>query len=123
MAKVERGVVKPPNQELQGLAATRSHAPSTGSPAFSGSNSSLHSSDPGGSADLTRQASPVAPVSVRFNVENACMAQPPAAIEPGKSAVPVNPFLASGTGIARAVPIDDDAKQVLSDPFAFPGRL
>ncbi len=27
MAKVERGVVKPPNQELQGLAATRSATP------------------------------------------------------------------------------------------------
>ena len=50
-------------------------------------------------------------MSLRFNVDNACMPQPPAAIEPGKGAVPVNPFLASGPGIARAVPIDDDAKQ------------
>ena len=63
MAKVERGVVKPPNQELQGLAATRSHAPRAGMPATRGPNSTA-CGDPGGSADLTRQPSPVAPVSL-----------------------------------------------------------
>ena len=39
------------------------------------------------------------------------MPQPSSAIDPGKGAVPVNPFVASGPGIARAVAIDDDAKQ------------
>ena len=102
MAKVERGVVKPPNQELQGLAATRSQAPRAGGPAARGSNSSILAGDPGGSADLTRLPSPVPPMSHRFNVDDAKMPQPPAAIEPGKGAVPVNPFLASGPGIARA---------------------
>ena len=95
MAKVERGVVKPPNQELQGLAATRSHAPRAGAPATRGPN---HAPLQGGSADLTRQPSPVAPASCRFNVDDARMPQPPSAIEPGKGDVPVNPFLVSGPG-------------------------
>ena len=112
MAKVERGVVKPPNLELQGLAATRSaRAASRACLRSRGPNSALHAGDPGGSADLTRQPSPVAPVSHRFNVDDARMPQPPAAIEPGKGAVPVNPFLASDPGIVRAIAIADDAKQ------------
>ena len=64
-----------------------------------GPNSTLHAGDPGGSADLTRQPSPVAPVNHRFNVDDARMPQPPAAVDPGKGAIPVNPFLASA-GIA-----------------------
>ena len=111
MANVERGVVKPPNQELQGLAATRSHTPRAGTPASRGPTSTLPSGGPGGSADLTRQPSAVKPVSVRFNVDDAAMPQPRAAIEPGRGAVPVNPFLPSGPVIARARPIADDAKQ------------
>jgi hypothetical protein len=107
MAKVDRGIVKPPNQELQGLAATRSHAPRGGTPAIPRPKPALQ----GGSADLTRQPSPVAPASCHFNVDSACMAQPPSAIEPGKGDVPVNPFLASGSAITRALPIIDDAKQ------------
>ncbi len=107
MAKVERGVVKPPNQELQGLAATRSHAPRAGMPATPEPTPALQ----GGSADLTRQPSPVAPARYHFNVDNARMPQPPSASEPGKGEVPVNPFLASGTGIARVLPIFDAAKQ------------
>jgi hypothetical protein len=107
MAKVERGIVKPPNQELQGLGATRSHAPRAEVPAMPPLKPALH----GGSADLTRQPSPVAPASCRFNVDNACMSQPPSAIEPGKGDVPVNPFLASGNAIIRTLPIIDDAKQ------------
>jgi hypothetical protein len=110
MAKVERGVVTPPNQELQGLSATRSRAPAAGGPASRKPPAAFYGSDPGGSADLTRQASPVAPASHRFDVDNAFMPQPPAATEPGKGAVPVNPFLASGPGLARSTTLPDDAK-------------
>ena len=106
MANVERGVVKPPNQELQGLAAIRSHAPRAGMAATPEHKTVLQ----GGSADLTRQPSPVAPPSTFFNVDNARMAQPPSAIDPGKGEVPINPFLASGPGIVRALPIIDYAK-------------
>ena len=107
MAKVDRGIVKPPNQELQGLAATRSHAPRAEMPAMPCPKPALQ----GGSADLTRQPSPVAAASCRFNVDNACMPQPPSAFEPGKGDVPVNPFLASGSAIIPGFPFIDDAKQ------------
>jgi hypothetical protein len=106
MTKVERGVVKAPNQELQGLAATRSHGPRAGMPAVPELKKALH----GGSADLTRQPSPVAPPSCRFDVDKARMPQPPAAFEPGKGEVPINPFLASASAIIRPLPIIDFAK-------------
>jgi hypothetical protein len=107
MAKVERGVVKPPNQEIQGLAATRSHTPRAGAPATPGSNAVLQ----GGSADLTRQQSPVASTSHCFNVDNARMPQPPSAIEPGNGVVPISPFAASSARVVQAIPIIDSAKQ------------
>jgi hypothetical protein len=99
MAKVERGVIKPPNQELQGLTATRSHTPRADTPASRRPNSKLHAGDPGGSADLTRQPSPVVAPGHRFNVDDARMPQPPAAIEPGKGAVPVDPIGLTSAGI------------------------
>ena len=123
MRKVERNVVKPPNQELQGLAATRSATPRAGAPEARGPNSALKAGDPGGSADLTRRPSPVAPLNQRFHVDESKMPQPPAAIEPGKGAIPVNPFLAGGPGLARAIPTDDDAEQTLRDPSTFPHRI
>jgi hypothetical protein len=110
MAKVERGVVKPPNQELQGLTATRSRTPRAGVPVTRGSNSQLHAGDPGGSADLTRQQSPVVQPSHRFNVDDARMPQPPAAIEPGKGAVPVNPIAGSSSRIDPIFTITDLVK-------------
>ena len=59
MAKVERGVVKPPNQELQGLAATRSaHAASRCRRGERVEFPRSATGNPGGSADLTRQAQP-----------------------------------------------------------------
>ena len=57
MAKVERSVVKPPNQELQGLAATRSTAPRAACRRRAGPNAPPDPAIPGGSADLTRQPS------------------------------------------------------------------
>jgi hypothetical protein len=111
MANVERGVVKPPNQQLQGLAATRSAVPPVAVPQLRSPNSALQAGDPGGSANLTRHASAVAPINQRFNVDHARMPQPQSAIEPGRGDIPINPFLASGPGIARAKSIPDDAKQ------------
>jgi hypothetical protein len=111
MANVERGVVKPPNQELQGLAATRSAAPRAGAAQTGGLNSTSRTGDPGGSADLARQPSAVAPLDQRFNVDKARMPQPAAAIEPGKGAVPVNPFHATDPNVVRANATVDDARQ------------
>jgi hypothetical protein len=58
---------------------------------------------------LAGQASPVKTPDHRFNVENAKMPQPPAAFEPGKGAVPVNPLVPGGPGINRAFPVADSA--------------
>jgi hypothetical protein len=110
MAKVERNVVKPPNQEFQGLSATRSHTPRASVPVTRGPNSKLHAGDAGGSADLTRQQSPVVLPSHRFNVDDARMPQPPAAIEPGKGAVPVDPSAAACSGIESIFTITDVLK-------------
>jgi hypothetical protein len=106
MAKVERGIVNPPNQEFQNLATTRSQAPRAEMPALPPPTPVLL----GGSADLTRQPSPVVPTSFRFNVDDARMPQPPSAFEPGKGDVPVDPSDACGSAIIRAFPFND-AKQ------------
>jgi hypothetical protein len=111
MANVERGVIKPPNLQLQGLAATRSAVPRAGEAQARGSNAAVRSGDPGGSADLTRQLSPVPPINQRFNVDDARMAQPAAKVDPGKGAVPVNPFRAAEPDVVRAIATRDDAKQ------------
>jgi hypothetical protein len=39
------------------------------------------------------------------------MPQPPAAVDPGKGAIPVNPFMASRPEVARVKSLPDDAKQ------------
>jgi hypothetical protein len=49
-----------------------------------------------GSAPLGGMASPVHLYDHRFDVSKAKMPQPPSAIEPGKGAVPVNPWDAEG---------------------------
>jgi hypothetical protein len=111
MANVERGVVKPPNQQLQGLAATRSAVPRAGEAHARGSNAAVRSGDPGGSADLTRQLSPVSPIDQRFNVDGARMPQPASKVDPGKGAVPVNPYRAPEPNIVKASATADDARQ------------
>ncbi len=113
MPNVERDVVKPANETGRaGARARNGFLPLTGSPA------TVHpSNEPGargdrrgGTADLTPHSSPVRVPDHRFNVENAKMPQPPSAVEPGKGAVPVNPFVPGGQGVNRAYPVADMAK-------------
>ena len=111
MAKAERNVVKPPNQELQGLASTRSAAPRPNAADSRGPNAAPYPGLAGGSADLTRQPSAVAPVNHRFDVDHAQMAQPAAAVDPGKGAIPVNPSPAARSAVAKAVWLPDDATE------------
>jgi hypothetical protein len=49
-----------------------------------------------GSAPLGGKASPVHPPNHRFDVGMAKMPQPPSAIEPGRGAIPINPWNGSG---------------------------
>lgn len=113
MPNVERDVVKPANKPGRaGARANNSFLPLAGDPpdAHPSNETGARGDRRGGSADLTPLASPVRTPDHRFNVENAKMPQPPSAFEPGKGAVPVNPFVPGGPGINRAYPEADMAK-------------
>jgi hypothetical protein len=108
----ERGVVRPPNQPgTAGNGANNSYLPLDRK---SGAvNHPIYRSGgdrPGGSADLAGQPSPVTPPNHRFDVRLAKMPQPPSAIEPGKGAVPVNPWAETGLP-NRAIPEPDIPRQ------------
>ncbi len=113
MANVERDVIKPPNQ--QGPAGSRA---ANGYMPLSRDPSPTHpSNEPGaagdrrgGSANLMGPPSPVKTPDHRFNVEDAKMPQPPAAVEPGKGAVPVIPGVPGGQGVNAVYPAADMAK-------------
>ena len=110
----QRDVVKPPNEgDFKGDRRTNGFLPlsGSGSPVTASNLSRFMHGDAGGSADLARHASPVVPANARFvDGDPGYTSQPDSAVEPGKGAVPVNPFLASGPGVARASRIADDAK-------------
>jgi hypothetical protein len=113
MPNVERDVVKPANEPgPAGARANNGFLPLAGGPpaAHPSNESGAHGDRRGGSANLTPLASPVRTPDHRFNVESAKMPQPPAAVEPGKGAVPVIPFVPGGQGINRAYPEADMAK-------------
>jgi hypothetical protein len=91
------GVVKPSNEAgAGGNRANNSYLP------LGGSAGPLPPSGPGagdrrnGCVPLGGIASPVHLPVDRFDVETAKMPQPPSAIEPGKGAIPVNPWNAAG---------------------------
>lgn len=111
MPNVERHVVKP-GPATTGNRKANGFLPLTGGP------SAVHpANEPGargdrrgGSADLRPLASPVRVPDHRFNVDDAKMPQPPSAVEPGRGAVPVIPFIPGGEGINRTFPVADMAK-------------
>jgi hypothetical protein len=110
----QRGVVKPPNQgDFKGDQRTNGFLPLSGAglPVTLSNLSRSMRGDAGGSADLARHASPVIPANARLaDGDPGYTSQPDSAVEPGKGAIPINPFLASGPGLARATWIADDAK-------------
>jgi hypothetical protein len=92
-----RGVVQPPNEAGPG-----GNRANNGFLLLAGSAGPLPPAGPGGgdrrngSFPIGKMASPVhAPVQ-RFDVETAKMPQPPSASEPGRGAIPVNPWNAEG---------------------------
>ncbi len=110
MAKSSHGMIKAPDQALQGLAATRSQIDPASKPKTPRADVSAIKHAAGGSANLTPLPSPIKPADHCFDIKAAAMRQPAAAVEPGKGAVPINPFLACGPGLARATTLSDDAK-------------
>ena len=115
MPNVERGVVKPANEPGRaGARANNGYLPlAGGQPAMHPSNEPGARGDRrGGSMPLASQPSPVTTHDHRFQVGDAKMPNPPSAFEPGRGAVPVNPFVPGGQGINRVYPVADMAKPV-----------
>lgn len=108
MASVEHNVFPPlPNEMLRngdpgsssplGKTAGNVHPP----------NAMIHAGIPNnGFMPMTKQASQVkgSNEDLKFNVANAKMPQPPSVVDPGKGAIPVNPFQSSG-GKASQFPV------------------
>ena len=114
MGKVERGVVRGSNKEGPG-----GDLRNNGFLGLAGGASTVHPanrSGPGAATAATARsrsacgASPINPPNNRrFEVGDVEMPQPESAIEPGRGADPVNPFLGSGAA-AKAMPVSDMAK-------------
>ena len=112
MPKAERGVVRPPNEEHKGDRRANGFLPlaSSASPVAPTSLSRFMHGDAGGSGSLARQASDIPDHNRQFDVDNVNNSQiDNFPVQPGRGAVPVNPFLASGPGLSRALPIADEA--------------
>ena len=116
MPPAEKGVVKAPNQgEFSTDRRSNGFLPLTPGPGSIPSTnlSRFMHGDAGGSADMTRQGTPISPPNAGVfkagDVGRTDQAAP-AAVQPGKGAVPVNPFLKSGS-IVPASEMRDSAKK------------
>ena len=109
---VQRGVVKPSNDEGR-MGDKRAN----GFLSLGGGASTVHPSNEQtargdkrmGSFPLSESMGAVRPPNHEFQVGMAKMPQPNSAIEPGKGAVPVNPFSPDGSAM-RSVPMRESAK-------------
>ena len=94
---VRRGVVQPSNEVGPGgNRASNGYLPLVGS---THNGVPLHQTGGdrrNGCVPLGGMPSPVHPPDHRFNVDRAKMPQPPSAIEPGRGAIPVDPWDAAG---------------------------
>src|ERR1700735_1551230 len=103
MGQVQRGVVKGSNDEERG-----GDPRANGYLPLGGGASTVHPANmPGAAGDRRNGSSSLAGVTPaiqrneqRFNVDQILQSPTPTAIEPGKGAVPVNPFLPGGA-VAR----------------------
>jgi hypothetical protein len=92
-----RGVVKPPNE-----AGPHGNRASNSSSPLARTVSPIHTCEHGGGnrrrgcVPLDGVASPVHPPAHHFDIDAAKMPQPPSAIEPGRGAIPVDPWDTSG---------------------------
>jgi hypothetical protein len=116
MGQVERGVVRPANKPTTGGDdRNNGFLPLSGmSSPVSPPNQGPGGDRRGGSFPLGGASPAIRDTQHRFNVDEVLMPQPASAIEPGKGAIPVNPFMPGGAA-ARSASVADDAK-------ARPGR-
>jgi hypothetical protein len=111
MGQVQRGVVNPPNKpDRAGDGRANGYLPlSGGAPTLHPSNHGPGGDRRGGSFPLDGGAPAIHESQRRFNVDDVKMPQPASAIEPGKGAVPVNPFM-PGAAAGRSAAVSDEAK-------------
>jgi hypothetical protein len=111
MGTVQRGVVKGSNKEGKGGDDRANGYLPLGGGGSPISPNEMKDGDrrANGSGSLTGGAPMVKPPDHRFNVSQAQMPQPPSAVEPGKGAIPVNPFLPGGSPAMIGVPVADMA--------------
>jgi hypothetical protein len=107
---VQRGVVKGSNME-----SPAGNMKNNGFLPLSGGAGTVHPSNMGMGGDKRNGSFPLSaggpmtnPPDHRFNVGQVGMPDMPFPTEPGKGAVPVNPFLPGGTA-ARSMPVSDMA--------------
>jgi hypothetical protein len=106
------GVVQPSNVAgLGGSRATNGYLPLVGSASPLPPGGLGCGDRRNGSFPIGRIASPVHPPESRFDVETAKMPQPPSAIEPGKGAIPVNPW----DGAGRPIRVTSNS-EILDEP-------
>lgn len=114
MADVERGVFPTlPNQALHNGSPGSSSSLGRQASSVKAPNASIHNGDPGnGFMPLTKGASTVrgSNDSLKFDVSQAKMPQPPSVTQPGQGSVPFNPFMGPG-GSTTSVRIPDMAKK------------
>jgi hypothetical protein len=106
---VERGVVKPPNEEQAGgdHRANGFLPLSGGSPTVHPANGAYGGDRRMGTMPLGGSGGAIHPPNHRFDVGMAKMPQPPSVTEPGKGAVPVNPWDIKGNP-ERSKPASDN---------------
>lgn len=118
MSKVQRGVVKPPNNENRGPKGNRIN--SSGpmgheAPAAKPPNATIHNGDTNNSfMPLAKRPGTVQGSNPgnKFNVDNARDGyDDPPVMAPGTGAVPVNPFNEAGNPNKIGVPLRDTAKR------------
>jgi hypothetical protein len=112
MANVSRGVVKGSNQE--GAGGDRRN---NGFMPLSGGAATVHPANVAAGGDRRNGSFPlgatggtITPPNHKFDVGMVKMPQPESAIEPGKGAVPVNPFLPGGAAARVAGQVADEGK-------------
>lgn len=112
MGAVQRGVVKGSNQEgAGGDHRANGYLPlAGGTGTVHPANMAAGGDRRAGSFPLSGGAPMIAPAQHRFNVDEVQMAQPASAVEPGKGAVPVNPFMPGGAIARVAGQVADDAR-------------
>ena len=115
MPAMERNVVKPPNESTfksrDGDKRNSYMGLTPGASTAKPSNERFKDGDPGFSGFSAREGSPVKPPNERLKDGDPGYSAPfmPATVEPGRGAVPVNPFMAGGVAV-KSMPVSDMAK-------------